>query len=172
MKTSNLVLLDEQTINPIYLNSDPTLSSNTPPPLGDLSTTTGGIKPIKSNLLLQSDVLPLDSPYAQDSPIKMSCEEQWNRIAMTSRFSSEQAMLDAKKEFITKCKGLGTSVISDPTKDLFPNLPISTPSYASTGGGMGVNENGEALQPINKKPFPYWILIVGAIGAYLIFRKK
>jgi hypothetical protein len=170
MKTSNLVLLDEQTINPIYLNSDPTLSSNTPPPLGDLSITTGGIKPIKSNLLLQSDVLPVDSPYAQDMPSEMSCEQKWENFAMTARFGSEKAMLEAKSEFLAKCKGVGTSVISDPTKDLFPNLLIPSNGGVGGGGGMGANEEG--LQPITKKPFPYWILIAGAVGAYLIFRKK
>jgi hypothetical protein len=42
-------------------------------------------------------------------------------------------------------------------------------------GGAGGAGGGDAVQQDltkKKKPFPYWILIVGAVGAYLIFRKK
>jgi hypothetical protein len=42
-------------------------------------------------------------------------------------------------------------------------------------GGAGGVSGGDAVQQDltkKKKPFPYWILIVGAVGAYLIFRKK
>jgi hypothetical protein len=144
----------------------------TPRPLGiePIYSGTKITKADKGDLLLQSDVLPVDSPYAQDMPSEMSCEQKWENFAMTARFGSEKAMLEAKSEFLAKCKGVGTSVISDPTKDLFPNLLIPSNGGVGGGGGMGANEEG--LQPITKKPFPYWILIAGAVGAYLIFRKK
>jgi hypothetical protein len=146
----------------------------TPRPLGiePIYSGTKITKADKGDLLLQSDVLPVDSPYAQDMPSEMSCEQKWENFAMTARFGSEKAMLEAKSEFLAKCKGVGTSVISDPTKDLFPNLTIINPSNGGVGGGGGMGANEEGLQPITKKPFPYWILIAGAVGAYLIFRKK
>jgi hypothetical protein len=43
------------------------------------------------------------------------------------------------------------------------------------GGGALANGGGAIKEDVlgkKKKPFPYWILIVGAVGAYLIFRKK
>ena len=46
---------------------------------------------------------------------------------------------------------------------------------AGGAGGAGGVSGGDAVQQDltkKKKPFPYWILIVGAVGAYLIFRKK
>jgi hypothetical protein len=32
-----------------------------------------------------------------------SCDKEWEEIASRTRFSSEEAMLNAKKEFITNC---------------------------------------------------------------------
>ena len=189
MEKSNLLLSDEQTINTLYIDSDPTLSSNTPPPLGGIKPVPVNIKPVpvnikpKTDLLLQSDVLPVDSPYAQDLPIKMTCEEEWNKIAMTSRFSSEVDMLKAKEDFMNKCLGVKTSGASqmvEPDLGLPTNTAVGNTNIGAfmgsisggAGGNGGATETEDVALIKDKKPFPYWILIAVAVGGYLVFRKK
>jgi len=54
-------------------------------------------------------------------------------------------------------------------------LPYGLPplgGYASGGAGGGASTEETAETPKEEKPFPYWILIAGLVGGYLIFRKK
>jgi hypothetical protein len=66
-----------------------------------------------------------------------------------------------------------------PTTNSVSTTPSTTPTNISTflgsltgGGGSGAGVSEDIVEKNNKKPFPYWILVVGAVGAYLIFRKK
>lgn len=158
------------------IKSNPLLSEISPPPLG--------IDPDK--------IPPRKYPPLGLIPIgSEECEKKWQQIAMVSRFASEEAMIKAKEEFLKTCGGgLGSSVIAEPdlntptnpllgtttgtTSNILPNLGAFLGSL--TGGANGGAGSGSAEQPTQtpeaKKPFPYWILIAGLVGGYLIFREK
>jgi len=147
------------------VKADPLLAEPTPPPLGDM--------PIGTT----------------------ECEKKWQQIAMISKWGSYDAMLKAKEEFMKSCNGnLGSSIIAEP-EIITPTNPISSPTTGTTsgttgtslpnlgaflgsltGGASGGASAGASEQitetPKAKKPFPYWILIAGLVGGYLIFRKK
>lgn len=53
-----------------------------------------------------------------------------------------------------------------------PNLGALLGGGASGGAGGGASTEETAETPKEEKPFPYWILIAGLVGGYLIFRKK
>lgn len=152
------------------IKTDPLLSELIPPPLG--------IDPDK--------IPPRKNPPLGLIPIgSEECEKKWLEIAMVSRFASEEAMIKAKEEFLKNCDGsLGSSVIAEPDLgtptnpilgDVIPS-PIGTFLGSLTGGANGGATGSSAEQPTQtpeaKKPFPYWILIAGLVGGYLIFRKK
>jgi hypothetical protein len=146
------------------VKADPLLAEPTPPPLGDM--------PIGTT----------------------ECEKKWQQIAMISKWASYDAMLKAKEEFMKSCNGsLGSSIIAEP-EIITPTNPISSPTTGTTtgtgsvlpnlgaflgsltGGGSGGGSASASEEitetPKAKKPFPYWILIAGLVGGYLIFRKK
>jgi len=146
---------------------------------------------INPNLLPQNDVLPINSTSTEVAPTNLSCEEQWQQIAMTSRFATKEAYETAKQSFLIKCSGVGGSIIVDPTAQLLtgtttttatgttlPNLGGSLIFGGSGGGfgggqGIGGEETTTDIVPKDaKKPFPYWLIVVGLIGGYIIFRKK
>jgi hypothetical protein len=154
------------------IKSNPLLSEISPPPLG--------IDPDKIPPL---GLMPIGSE---------ECEKKWQQIAILSRFASEEAMIKAKGEFLKTCGGgLGSSVIAEPDLNT-PTNPLSgntsgtssgsnLPNLGAflgslTGGANGGAGSGSAEQTTQtlkpKKPFPYWILIAGLVGGYLIFRKK
>jgi len=84
-------------------------------------------------------------------------------------------------------KGAGASVITEPnlgTSSPKPSPDLGTPipkplpilpilSGGGGGGGAmgGGAGSGSADELIDKKPFPYWILIAGLVGGYLVFKK-
>jgi hypothetical protein len=158
------------------IKTDPLLSEITPPPLG--------IDPDK--------IPPRKYPPLGLMPIgSEECEKKWQQIAMVSRFASEEAMIKAKEEFLKTCQGgLGSSIIAEP-EIITPTNPLSGTTSGTTGtslpnlgaflgslsgGASGGASAGASEQitetPKAKKPFPYWILIAGLVGGYLIFRKK
>jgi hypothetical protein len=165
------------------IKTDPLLSEITPPPLG--------IDPDK--------IPPRKYPPLGLMPIgSEECEKKWQQIAMVSRFASEEAMIKAKEEFLKTCQGgLGSSIIAEP-EIITPTNPLSGTTSGTTGtsgsssgtslpnlgaflGSLTGGANGGASAgaseqitetPKAKKPFPYWILIAGLVGGYLIFRKK
>lgn len=167
------------------IKTDPLLSELIPPPLG-----------------IDPDKIPHKIPPRKYPPLGLipigseECEKKWLEIAMVSRFASEEAMIKAKEEFLKNCDGgLGSSVIAEPDLGTPTNPLLGTPTNPILGdvtpspiGGYvrspfgGVNSpiggaiGGSAEQPTQtpkaKKPFPYWILIAGLVGGYLIFRKK
>jgi len=143
------------------VKADPLLAEPTPPPLGDM--------PIGTT----------------------ECEKKWQQIAMISKWASYDAMLKAKEEFMKSCNvSLGSSIIAEP-EIVTPTNPLSGTTSGTTGtslpnlgaflgsltgGASGGASAGASEQitetPKAKKPFPYWILIAGLVGGYLIFRKK
>jgi hypothetical protein len=154
------------------IKTDPLLSELIPPPLG--------IDPDK--------IPPRKNPPLGLIPIgSEECEKKWLEIAMVSRFASEEAMIKAKEEFLKNCDGsLGSSVIAEPdlgtptnpllgtttgtTNTTLPNLGTFLGSLTGGANGGSAEQTTQTLKP--KKPFPYWILIAGLVGGYLIFRKK
>jgi hypothetical protein len=184
---SEQIRLDDYLIKPQkeigQIKSNPLLSEISPPPLG--------IDPDK--------IPPRKYPPLGIMPIgSEECEKKWLEIAMISRFASEEAMIKAKEEFLKNCNGgLGSSVIAEPDLGT-PTNPLSGTTSGTTGtsgsssgtslpnlgaflGSLTGGANGGASAgaseqitetPKAKKPFPYWILIAGLVGGYLIFRKK
>lgn len=152
------------------IKSNPLLSEISPPPLG-----------------IDPDKIPPKIPPRKYPPLGLipigseECEKKWLEIAMVSRFASEEAMIKAKEEFLKNCDGsLGSSVIAEPDLgtptnpilgDVTPS-PIGDVTPSPIGGATGgsAEQTIQTLKP--KKPFPYWILIAGLVGGYLIFRKK
>ena len=149
------------------IKSNPLLPEISPPPLG--------IDPDK--------IPPRKYPPLGIIPIGSDeCEKKWQQIAMVSRFASEEGMIKAKEEFLKTCGGgLGSSVIAEPDLGT-PTNPILGGLVPSPIGGLlpspiGGNASGGSAEQTTditkvKKPFPYWILIAGLVGGYLIFRKK
>ena len=87
----------------------------------------------------------------------------------------------AKEEFLKTCGGgLGSSVIAEPdlgtpTNPILGGLvpsPIGGLVPSPIGGANGGSADKTLDTTLVKKPFPYWILIAGLVGGYLIFRKK
>ena len=153
------------------IKSNPLLSEISPPPLG--------IDPDK--------IPPRKYPPLGLIPIgSEECEKKWQQIAILSRFATEEAMIKAKEEFLKTCGGgLGSSVIAEPdlgtpTNPILGGLvpsPIggllpSPIGGSASGGATGGSADKTVDATLVKKPFPYWILIAGLVGGYLIFRKK
>jgi hypothetical protein len=74
----------------------------------------------------------------------------------------------------------GTSAIAEPDLGTSPTspkgntniLPLPILSGGGGGGAMGGGAgSGSADELVDKKPFPYWILIAGLVGGYLVFKK-
>jgi hypothetical protein len=134
------------------------------------------IKPIKStDTTIQGGLYP-------------DCLRKWEEYSSVVKFGSNEEMENSKKEFMTKCMSTsttGTSQIVEPnlgtptntsttttnTTTILPNLGAFLGSLTGGGGG-GAGATEETALSQKKKPFPYWILIVGAVGAYLIFKKE
>lgn len=76
-------------------------------------------------------------------------------------------------------KGAGASVVAEPDLGTSPTNPkgntnvLPLPILGGGGGGaMGGGAGSDiANEPKDKKPFPYWVLIAGLVGGYLVFRK-
>lgn len=74
-------------------------------------------------------------------------------------------------------KSTGASVIAEPDLGTSPTNPSGTtttlplPILGGGGGAMGGGAGSSADKPKDKKPFPYWVLIAGLVGGYLVFRK-
>ena len=74
----------------------------------------------------------------------------------------------------------GTSAIAEPDLGTSPTSPKGNTNIlplhifrgdgggGAMGGGAG---SGSADELVDKKPFPYWILIAGLVGGYLVFKK-
>lgn len=83
-------------------------------------------------------------------------------------------------------KGAGASVVAEPDLGSSATSPSGTTTSTTSGsglpnlggllGGGGAGGGSSAEQtveaPKDKKPFPYWILIAGLVGGYLVFRKN
>lgn len=159
---SEQIRLDDYLIKPQkeigQIKSNPLLSEISPPPLG---FDPDRIPPRKSSPL---GLIPIGSE---------ECEKKWLEIAMLSRFATQEGMIKAKEEFLKKCDGgLGSSVIAEPDLGT-PTNPILGGLVPSPIGGANGGSGEETVEATKvKKPFPYWILIAGLVGGYLIFRKK
>ena len=167
---SEQIRLDDYLIKPQkeigQIKSNPLLSEISPPPLG--------IDPDK--------IPPRKYPPLGIIPIGSDeCEKKWQQIAMVSRFASEEGMIKAKEEFLKTCGGgLGSSVIAEPdlgtpTNPILGGLvpsPIGGLLPSPIGGANGGSADKKVDTTLVKKPFPYWILIAGLVGGYLIFRKE
>jgi hypothetical protein len=80
----------------------------------------------------------------------------------------------------------GASVVAEPDLGSSATSPSGTTTSTTSGsglpnlggllGGGGAGGGSSAEQtveaPKDKKPFPYWILIAGLVGGYLVFRKN
>lgn len=152
------------------IKTDPRLSELIPPPLG-----------------IDPDKIPPKIPPRKYPPLGIipigseECEKKWQQIAMVSRFASEEGMIKAKEEFLKTCGGgLGSSVIAEPdlgtpTNPILGGLvpsPIGGLVPSPIGGANGGSADKTTDTTLVKKPFPYWILIAGLVGGYLIFREK
>jgi hypothetical protein len=167
---SEQIRLDDYLIKPQkeigQIKSNPLLSEISPPPLG--------IDPDK--------IPPRKYPPLGIIPIGSDeCEKKWQQIAMVSRFASEEGMIKAKEEFLKTCGGgLGSSVIAEPDLGTPTNPILGGQVHSPVGfvpSPIGGNASGGSAEQTTdttlvKKPFPYWILIAGLVGGYLIFRKE
>ena len=143
------------------------------------------IKPIKS-----TDTTIQDGTYPD-------CYRKWEEYLSVVKFGSNEEMEKAKNEFMTKCMStstVGASQIVEPeivtpikdttsgtsagtptTNVILPNLggflsSLTGGGAGGAGGGAGATEETATIE--NKKPFPYWLIVVAVVGGYLIFRKK
>jgi len=186
-------MLDNQTttggsgLNVLTVNDDLGVS------VGQSTSLVTDPKPVYSPppLGIDPDTKP---PKATDTTIQggmyPECLQKWKEYSSVITFKSNEEMESSKKEFMTKCMSTsttGTSQIVEPnlgtptntsttttttnTTTILPNLGAFLGSLTGGGGG-GAGATEETALSQNKKPFPYWILIVGAVGAYLIFKKE
>lgn len=140
----------------------------------------GGTKPITTTGNIQGGLYP-------------ECLKKWEDYASTTSFISAEVKEKAKNDFIANClrgNTSGASAIVEPnlgtptsttttttttnTTNIIPNLGafLGSLTGGGFGGGSGAGATEEGATNVTKKPFPYWILIVGAVGAYLIFKKE
>ncbi len=121
------------------------------------------------------------------------CLRKWEEYSSVVKFGSNEEMENSKKEFMTKCMSTSTvgasqivepeivTPIKDTTSEtsagsttnnvILPNLGAFLGSLTGgAGGGAGATEETATIE--NKKPFPYWLIVVAVVGGYLIFRKK
>jgi len=166
------------TQNPVY----------SPPPLGIDPDKT----PTGTSAIVEPEIIDTKPPKTTDTIIQgglyPECLQKWKEYSSVITFKSNEEMESSKKEFMTKCMSTsttGTSQIVEPnlgtptntsttttnTTTILPNLGAFLGSLTGGGGG-GAGATEETALSQNKKPFPYWILIVGAVGAYLIFKKE
>jgi len=163
-----------------------------PPPLGIDPDKT----PIGTSAISEPYIDP-KPPKTTDTTIQgglyPECLQKWEEYSSVVKFGSNEEMENSKKEFMTKCMStstIGASQIVEPeivtpikdttsetsagsttTNVILPNLGGFLGSLTGgAGGGAGATEETTTIE--KKKPFPYWILIVGAVGAYLIFKKE
>jgi len=183
---SNVFTMNPDDAGGVYTDPKPVYS---PPPLG--------IDPDKT----PTGTSAISEPYIDPKPPKTTdttiqggmypeCLQKWKEYSSVITFKSNEEMEGSKKEFMTKCMSTsttGTSQIVEPnlgtptntsttttttnTTTILPNLGAFLGSLTGGGGG-GAGATEETALSQKKKPFPYWILIVGAVGAYLIFKKQ
>ena len=169
---SEQIRLDDYLVKPQkeigQIKSNPLLSEISPPPLG--------IDPDK--------IPPRKYPPLGIDPDKIP-PRKYPPLGLIP-IGSEEGMIKAKEEFLKTCGGgLGSSVIAEPdlgtpTNPILGDAPIGNITPSPIGGlvpsPIGGANGGSADKTLDttlvKKPFPYWILIAGLVGGYLIFRKK
>jgi hypothetical protein len=183
---SNVFTMNPNDAGGVY--TDPK-SVSSPPPLGIDPDKT----PTGTSAIVEPEIIDTKPPKATDTIIQggmyPECLKKWEEYSSVVKFGSNEEMESSKKEFMTKCMSTsttGTSQIVEPnlgtptntstttttnTTTILPNLGAFLGSLTGGGGG-GAGATGETALSQNKKPFPYWILIVGAVGAYLIFKKQ
>jgi hypothetical protein len=182
---SNVFTMNPNDAGGVY--TDPK-SVSSPPPLGIDPDKT----PIGTSTIVEPEIIDTKPPKATDTIIQggmyPECLKKWAEYSSVITFKSNEEMESSKKEFMTKCMSTsttGTSQIVEPnlgtptntsttttnTTTILPNLGAFLGSLTGGGGG-GAGATGETALSQKKKPFPYWILIVGAVGAYLIFKKQ
>jgi hypothetical protein len=184
---SNVFTMNPNDAGGVY--TDPK-SVSSPPPLGIDPDKT----PTGTSAIVEPEIIDTKPPKTTDTIIQgglyPECLQKWKEYSSVITFKSNEEMESSKKEFMTKCMSTsttGTSQIVEPnlgtptntsttttttnTTTILPNLGAFLGSLTGgAGGGAGATEETALSQ--NKKPFPYWILIVGAVGAYLIFKKE
>ena len=176
------VVYGDINVKPIY----------SPPPLGIDPDKT----PIGTSVISEPYVEPKPSK-STDTTIQgglyPDCLRKWEEYSSVVKFGSNEEMENSKKEFMTKCMSISTVGASQivepevviPIKDttsetsagsttnnvVLPNLGAFLGSLnGGAGGGAGATEETATIE--NKKPFPYWLIVVAVVGGYLIFRKK
>lgn len=165
----------------LELVDDLSLETNQSTGSSTSSSSSSNVNPVTSGSL---------APVLGDMPKMTDCEKKWQVIEKVSKFSSYEAMLKAKEEFLKSCNlTIGSSAIVEPeiittTNPILGNTSGTLPNLGTflgslTGGGSVANSGASAgsveqitENPKEKKSFPYWILIAGLVGGYLIFRKK
>lgn len=168
---------------------------------GNVSTTSGSTSgtsttPTGTSAIVEPDLSgtkpPKDTGNIQ-SGLYPECLKKWEEYSSVIKFDSAEAKEKAKNDFIANClrgNTSGASAIVEPnlgtptsttttatttnTTNIVPNLGafLGSLTGGGAGGGSGAGATEEVATNITKKPFPYWILIVGAVGAYLIFKKE
>lgn len=133
-----------------------------------------------------SNIVP--NPYTGGSlPPALGTEPTPIKTPIKSTVSTSPVSTSPVSTIPSGTSPAGTSQVVEPELGL-PTNPIvgatsTTPaqnvgafmgsiSGGGAGGGSGAGTTEDVVLNGGKKPFPYWILIVGAVGAYLIFRKK
>jgi hypothetical protein len=129
----------------------------------------GGI----SNVTIGGGTQVPDAPRGT-SQVSTAIPENPNVSEPRPRETSEPLGSDPKPP-----KGAGASVVAEPDLGTSPTNPkgntnvLPLPILGGGGGGaMGGGAGSDsANEPKDKKPFPYWVLIAGLVGGYLVFRK-
>lgn len=122
----------------------------------------------------QSNVATTEIAYAEQiTPIREVAPKGTSVIAEPIEITTGTATTTTTTPTTTTPSGTTTSTTGGSS---LPNLGALLGGGASGGasGGAGGGASTEEIveTPKEEKPFPYWILIAGLVGGYLIFRKK
>ena len=129
---------------------------------------------------LNPDIKPIKTTGNIEGGSYPDCLKKWEEYLTFSKFSSQEAMESAKKQFMTDClisTGKSESIITEPVLGLEINpsdglIDGSNNDVNNNGNNGSVGVNQETSVAKDKKGFPYWLIAVVLAGGYFIFRKK
>ena len=128
----------------------------------------------------QSNVATTEIAYAEQiTPIREVAPKGTSVIAEPIEITTGTATTTTTTPTTTTTTPSGTTTTtpsgtttSTTSGSSLPNLGALLGGGASGGAGGGASTEEIVETPKKEKPFPYWILIAGLVGGYLIFRKK
>lgn len=121
----------------------------------------------------QSNVATTEIAYAEQiTPIREVAPKGTSVIAEPLEITTGTATTTTTTPSGTTTTTPSGTTTSTTSGSGLPNLGALLGGGASGGAGGGASTEEIVETPKKEKPFPYWILIAGLVGGYLIFRKK